>query len=189
MRKTALLTALAVSLAASSAWAMGGSYSGMGGMNAPSGSFDEYATALRLIHHEKYGDAIPHLQSALMEKPHDADILNYLGFTERMVGNYNYSMAYYQKALTEDPDHKGAHEYLGELYLDLKDLPNAQAQLAILQKLCNGDCDEVAALTRSIAAYQTASAAPVAAPAPTASATPAASSAPVQPAAPATPTQ
>lgn len=154
MRKS-VLAALAMAAFSTPVFAMGsgGSYGGFGGMGSNPAGFDEYSTALRLIHHEQYGDAIPHLQNALEQKPHDADILNYLGFTERMIGNYNYSMAYYQKALTEDPDHKGAHEYLGELYLDLKDLPNAQAQLAILQKLCDGDCDEVAALTKSIATY------------------------------------
>jgi len=160
MHKTGILAALAIAAIAAPALAMGsgGGYGGggFGGSGGGDASFDEYSTALRLIHHEKYGEAIPHLQSALADKPHSADILNYLGYTERMVGNYQYSMSYYQLALKEDPDHKGAHEYLGELYLNMKDLPSAQAQLAILQKLCDGDCDETDALTKSITAYEVA---------------------------------
>lgn len=196
MRNTGILAFLAITALTAPALAMGsgGGYGGgMGGMGGSSGSFDEYATAIRLIHHEKYGDAIPHLQSALADKPHSADILNYLGYTERMVGNYRYSLAYYQKALTEDPDHKGAHEYLGELYLNLHDLPSAQAQLATLQKLCDGSCDEVDALTKSIATYQAAF--PNGAPAATSDATPAAPAQPAttadsaQPATPAAPAQ
>ena len=185
MRKSGIV-ALAMAAFSAPAFAMGtggGGYGGFGGSTgaSPTG-FDEYSTALRLIHHEQYGDAIPHLQNALAQKPHDADVLNYLGFTERMVGNYQASMAYYQRALTEDPDHKGAHEYLGELYLDLKDLPNAQGQLAILQKLCDGSCDEVDALTKSIATYVAANP-PSAAPATSTNTdTPQAPTVPAQPA-------
>ena len=31
-------------------------------------------------------------------------------------------MMYYKKALTIDPEHRGAHEYIGELYLKLADI-------------------------------------------------------------------
>ena len=134
-----------------------GGYGG-GSMGGPrmmhNASFDEYSTALRLIHDEKYADAIPHLVSALQDKPHNADILNYLGYTERMVGNYQISLDAYQRALHEDPDHKGAHEYLGELYLDMRDLPSANAQLAELVRLCPDSCIERDTLTKAIAAYQ-----------------------------------
>jgi tetratricopeptide (TPR) repeat protein len=185
MRKSGIL-ALAMMAFSAPALAMGsgGGYGSFGGMGNNPTSSDEYSTALRLIHNEKYGDAIPHLQNALANKPHDADILNYLGFTERMIGNYNYSMAYYQQALKSDPDHKGAHEYLGELYLDLKDLPSAQGQLAILQKLCDGSCDEVDALTKSIAAYEAANS-PPAAPATLTNTPQAPAEPPAQPATPA----
>jgi tetratricopeptide (TPR) repeat protein len=186
MRKIGILAAALAFTSPAVAMGSGGGYGGgFSGGAGNSGSFDEYATAIRLIHHEKYGDAIPHLQSALTDKPHSADILNYLGYTERMVGNYNYSMAYYQQALKEDPDHKGAHEYLGELYLNLHDLPSAQAQLATLNQLCPSGCDEVVALTKSIATYQAAF--PNGAPAATSDATPATPAQPAAPAQPATP--
>ncbi len=152
------LTALTLLLPAAAAFAMGGmnGYGGMGmspGMMHTAG-FDDYATALRLIHEEKYADAIPHLQRALSDRPHSADVLNYLGYTERMVGNYTVSLEYYQRALQENPDHKGAHEYLGELYLDLKDLNSANQQLAELVRLCPDGCVERQTLTAAISAYQ-----------------------------------
>ena len=124
------------------------------GMMGHSTGFDDYAKALRLIRAEKYAEAIPKLQSALARKPHNADILNYLGFTERMVGNFPLSLNYYQLALKEDPDHKGAHEYLGELYLDMKNLNSANGQLAELVRLCPNDCVERDTLTKAITAYQ-----------------------------------
>lgn len=147
-------------------------------------SFDEYSTALRLINDQKYADAIPHLVRALADKPDNADILNYLGYTERMVGNYQISLDAYQRALHEDPDHKGAHEYLGELYLDLHDINSANAQLAELVRLCPDSCIERDTLTKAIAAYQANGATPNPAAA-TAQATPSATTAPATTSAPA----
>jgi tetratricopeptide (TPR) repeat protein len=141
----------------------------------------EYAQALRLIKHEHYSDAIPHLDAALQENPHDADILNYEGYTHRMVGDYTASLDYYNKALAIDPDHKGVHEYLGELYLQTHQPDKAQAELALLTKMCPSGCDEKDTLTESITKYQAANPAPAAA-TPAVAATPAAPAAPAAPA-------
>jgi predicted Zn-dependent protease len=149
---------------ASTTFAMGGMGGYGGGMpsNMPmtGNRLDDYSMAVRLIHQEKYSDAIPYLDRALANRPHNADILNYLGFTHRMVGEYSTSLGFYQQALKEDPDHKGAHEYLGELYLNLHDLASAQGQLAELTRLCPSGCDELDTLTKSIASYQAANPAP-----------------------------
>ena len=165
MRKTILLAATAVAALgiAVPAWSMGGSGGGMNMSNYGNNSgvqLDDYSKARKLIRREQYAEAIPYLQNALMDKPHSADILNYLGFTERMTGNYQYSLVYYQKALTEDPDHKGAHEYLGELYLMLKDVNSANAQLAELTRLCPSSCEELDVLTKKIADYMAANPTP-----------------------------
>jgi tetratricopeptide (TPR) repeat protein len=140
----------------------GGGYSG-GGMGGT--TISDYGIAVRLIKHEKYADAIPHLLIALADKPTDADILNYLGYTKRMTGDYPSSLDYYKRALASDPNHKGAHEYLGELYLQMNDLPSAQHELDTLATLCPSGCDERDTLARKIAAYVPASAAPSAPPA------------------------
>jgi tetratricopeptide (TPR) repeat protein len=162
-----LAASVAVSpLSASGGYGGGMPSGGMGGMNGGV-QLDDYSMALKLIRHEKYADAIPYLERTLAKRPHNADVLNYLGFTHRMVGDYQISLAYYQKALQEDPDHKGAHEYLGELYLNMHDLISAQGQLAELTRICPSDCDERDTLTKSIASYQAANP-PVATPAPAA---------------------
>jgi tetratricopeptide (TPR) repeat protein len=138
----------------------GGGYGGGGGMGNMGGmqamKLDDYSMALRLIHHEKYADAIPYLERALNDRPNNADVLNYLGYTHRMVGENQTSLLYYKKALAIDPDHKGAHEYMGELYLNMHDLTNANLQMAELVRLCPSDCDERDALTKAIADYQAA---------------------------------
>src|SRR5215471_11201009 len=171
MRKLVLCTVAAIAiLSAPQANAMGGGGGGGGGGgyggslgSGPSLSSDDYTVAMRLIKHKQYAEAIPHLQMVLADKPHDADILNYLGFTKRMVGDYDASLDYYTRALTVDPNHKGVHEYLGELYLQKNDLPSAQKELAMLATLCPSGCDERDALTKAIGDYKPA--APAATPA------------------------
>jgi len=160
MRKILLAATLFVALPAT-ALAMGGSSGGgYGGANAgggtftpPSGASSDYSIGLKLLKQEKYSDAIPHLLIALVDKPDDADILNYLGFAKRMVGDYPASLSYYKRALAQKPDHRGAHEYLGELYLDMHDPVSAQKELDTLASLCPSGCVERDTLTKSIAAY------------------------------------
>ncbi|MBL8710062.1 MAG: tetratricopeptide repeat protein [Rhodospirillaceae bacterium] len=114
---------------------------------------DEYKSAVALIKKEQYAKAIPLLEASLKKKGDYADALNQLGFANRKLGNWKLGMEYYLKALALEPDHLGANEYLGQLYLEQKDLANAEAQLAKLQAAC-GDCDEFEELEESIADYK-----------------------------------
>lgn len=176
MYKTVVAVALLVSSPCLAMGGGGGGSMGMGGMGGYGGgmrssaSFDDYSTAVRMIKHEKYADAIPYLNRALQERPSNADVLNYLGYTHRMLGDYSGSLDYYQRALTRDPDHKGAHEYLGELYLKLNQLANARTQLAELTRLCPDGCEEKDVLSSSISTYEMAATAPPAPPAQSAAA-------------------
>jgi len=133
----------------------GGGY-GSGGMNGGDPGFEAYSQALRLIKREQFAEAIPYLDTALKARPHSANILNYEGYAHRMIGDYNSSLDYYNRALAIDPDHKGVHEYLGELYLQTKQLDKAQNELTVLTKLCPDGCEEKDTLTASIAKYQAA---------------------------------
>jgi tetratricopeptide (TPR) repeat protein len=161
MKKTIFLAATAaLALAcASPLFAMGGGGGGGmggygGGMGGSMSNADDYSTAVRLIHREKYAEAVPYLNRALMDRPHSANVLNYLGYTHRMLGDYPGSLDFYQRALAIDPDHKGVHEYLGELYLMMHDTASANGQLAELTRLCPNDCEEKDVLTKAIADYQ-----------------------------------
>jgi len=130
--------------------------SGFGGGNATSAMFNDYAMALRFMHQGDYADAIPYLDHALIDRPHSADILTNLGYSHFMTDDPSAALADYQKALANDPDHKRAHEHLGELYLALHDTASAQGQLAELTRLCPSDCDEKDALSKAIADYDSA---------------------------------
>ena len=59
-------------------------------------------------------------------------------------------------ALKLDANHRSAHEYLGELYLDINQPENAEKQLAALKKACPffGSCEEYDDLKKAIDAYK-----------------------------------
>jgi lipoprotein NlpI len=63
------------------------------------------------------------------------------------------SLDYYQRALAIDPNHKGVHEYLGELYLQMHDMASAQKEQTTLASLCPSGCDERETLDKAVAAY------------------------------------
>jgi tetratricopeptide (TPR) repeat protein len=115
---------------------------------------NDFSKAEYLIKAERYDEAIPLLQNVVAKNGRDADAWNYLGFASRKLGKTTEALDYYQKALAIDPKHKGAHEYLGELYLLMKDPAKAQEQLTILKGLCTGGCNEVDDLEQAIADYK-----------------------------------
>ncbi len=80
-----------------------------------------------------------------------ADVYNLLGFTLRKTGDYPNALTYYKKALDYNSEHKGAHEYLGELYVETGQLAKAREHLAILARLCPSGCEEREDLEKAIA--------------------------------------
>jgi Flp pilus assembly protein TadD len=88
---------------------------------------------------------------AIAEDHQQADVYNLLGYTLRKTGDFRTSLTYYTKALELQPDHKGAREYLGELYVETGKMDKAEEQLASLQKLCPSGCEELDDLQKAIA--------------------------------------
>jgi tetratricopeptide (TPR) repeat protein len=75
-----------------------------------------------------------------------------LGYSYRKLGTFDKSMEHYQKALKIDSSHRSAHEYLGELYLDMNQPANAEKQLQELKRACPffGRCEEYDDLKEAI---------------------------------------
>jgi tetratricopeptide (TPR) repeat protein len=111
----------------------------------------------KAIDAKDYKSAVGHLTKAVQELPNDADAHNMLGYSYRKTGNFDKSMEHYQRALKLDTNHRSAHEYLGELYLDLNQMGNAEKQLAALKKACPllGKCEEYDDLKKAIDNYKT----------------------------------
>jgi tetratricopeptide (TPR) repeat protein len=96
---------------------------------------------------------MPILEKVLAKNSRNADALNLMGYCSRKLGDFDEALEYYQKALAIDADHVGANEYLGELYLQMKDLPKAEERLKVLTEACNG-CEEQEELEQAIADYK-----------------------------------
>ena len=153
--KTFLLILMMVSLALT-AWAAGG-----GGGGGDSGEENDsskplaYRHAVKAIKAQDYKGAIEILTQYVAEHGDDADGFNYLGFSYRKVGDYDNALKYYGRALELDPKHRGAHEYLGEAYLELNRLEDAKKELAALDKLCWLPCQEYSLLKTAVEKYET----------------------------------
>jgi Flp pilus assembly protein TadD len=80
-----------------------------------------------------------------------ADVYSLMGFSLRKTGDYPTALTFYKKALDFDANHKGAREYLGELYVETGDLSKAREQLAVLTKLCPQGCEEREDLEKALA--------------------------------------
>ena len=86
--------------------------------------------------------------------PQNADAQNLLGYSWRKSGNLDLAFKYYNEALRINPEHKGAHEYIGEAYLMVNNLPKAEEHLARLDKLCFFSCAEYAELKKAVEQYK-----------------------------------
>jgi len=95
--------------------------------------------------------AIADLNELVDKGTQHADVYNLLGFSLRNSGDVNGAQTFYRKALEFDPDHKGALEYQGELYVMLRDFAKARENVARLMKLCPQGCEELEDLQKAIA--------------------------------------
>lgn len=113
-----------------------------------------YAEAVGLINQERYVEAFASLQRAEAAVGPHPDVLNYMGFTSRKLGDFDAALRYYSAALAIEPNHLGATEYLGELYVQMGQLDRARSQLAQLDQLCAYGCPQREELARWIDAAE-----------------------------------
>ena len=103
-----------------------------------------------------WSEAQATLRQALARNPDNADYHNLYAYSIRKGTNPDMSLVFkhYNEALRIDPDHRGAHEYLGEAYLMVGNLAKAKEHLSVLDKLCFFPCDEYSDLKKAIADYE-----------------------------------
>ena len=86
-----------------------------------------------------YAQAFNKLEKAYKSDKKNPDILNYMGFTSRKVGNFEQAEKFYLKGLSIKPNHNGINEYLGELYVQTNRMDKARERLNVLK---NCKCEE-----------------------------------------------
>jgi len=151
IRCTALAATMIAALAAGPAYAAGGDNDDG---DRSSWVNPDYTAAVAKIEAGDYEAAIPLLESVAGSDPDNADAYNYLGYANRKLKRYAVALDHYQRALTLDTSHRGAHEYIGELYLETGDLEKAEEHLAALDRICFFGCDEYDELKELVEAYK-----------------------------------
>ena len=66
----------------------------------------------------------------MLQTHQHADVYNLMGFSLRKTGDHKQAYTFYRKALDFDPEHKGALEYLGELYVETGQIDKASENVA-----------------------------------------------------------
>ena len=96
------------------------------------------------------------LSTALARDANNPDYHNLYAYSIRKGSNPDMNLVFkhYNEALRLDPKHRGAHEYIGEAYLMVGNLPKAKEHLSSLDKLCFFPCSEFSDLKKSIASYE-----------------------------------
>jgi tetratricopeptide (TPR) repeat protein len=146
---------LAVAIVWPSAHAAGGGGgAGGSGGRSTSNADPDFNDAVSAIKAQNFEQAIPLLVRYVARAPDDANGENWLAYAYRKSGLMEPAFEHYAKALKIDPNHLGAHEYVGEAYLMVGNLAKAEEHLKILDKLCFLPCEEYTDLKTAVAAYR-----------------------------------
>ena len=115
----------------------------------------DFDAGKKAIEGRNWAGAIDAFGKVAVREPGNADVQNYLGFAHRSAGRTDAAFKHYRRALELNPRHRGAHEYIGELYLQTHNVAKAEEHLATLDRLCLLPCQEYNDLKTRIAAYKT----------------------------------
>ena len=154
MQRNATILALALLAGSSAAWAAGGGGEGTAAKETPADPV--IVSAKAAIEQQDWSAAQAGLKQALADSPANADYHNLYAYSVRKAPNPDMALvfAHYREALRLNPKHRGAHEYIGEAYLQVGDLPKAREHLATLDRLCFFGCEEYIDLKKAVANYE-----------------------------------
>ena len=105
-----------------------------------------YVQAVSLINEHRYPEALAALSQAQKAFGPHPDVLTYIGYTYRKMGQLDRAESYYRQALSIAPGHRGATEYYGELKVERGDMAGARRMLASLDQQCAFGCAEAETL-------------------------------------------
>ena len=118
---------------------------------SPSAATPDYASAQAAVKAGRYSDAMAILAALAQTDANNPDVWNLLGYSSRKLGDRNKAALYYQYALQLNPQHVGALEYQGELFVETGALEMARVNLARLESICGAGCEEYRDLAKAIA--------------------------------------
>jgi Flp pilus assembly protein TadD len=131
-------------------------HANLGGDSSAESTHPDWVEGKKAVEAQDWKRAAEHLSRAAAAEPKNADIHNWLGFANRKLGNMDAAFAAYKEALKLDPQHRNAHEYIGEAYLMVNEVAKAEQHLAELQKLCTPiPCEQYKELKRAVDEHKT----------------------------------
>ena len=113
-----------------------------------------FARAVTALEDGYYEEAVDALLVIVEEDPENADIFNQLGYANSQLQNYDQALTFYHRALDIDPEHAGAHSYIGKVYLEIGDLTMAEHHLGQLDLICLYGCEPFDSLKEAISLYR-----------------------------------
>lgn len=132
----------------------GGGGGGMDGTASLRNQDPDFQAGMAAVGRKDWSVVVDRMGAYVQRKPDDADAWNALGHAYRLTGRTETALDAYGKALKINPRHRGAHEYLGEAYLQMDDLARAEQELKVLDRLCLLPCEEYSDLKARIADYK-----------------------------------
>jgi Flp pilus assembly protein TadD len=118
----------------------------------PATAYDSnFVAAKKAIEAKEWDKALYRLKYV---KTEDAEVYNLTGYASRKLGKMDDAFRNYRIALQMNPNHRGAHEYVGEAYLMTNNPAMAEQHLAALERICGTGCEEYKDLAREIAEYK-----------------------------------
>lgn len=110
----------------------------------------DYVAGVAAIKAERWPDAIKALDRHVSRNHRDADGHNWLAYAYRKSGKLDAAFKHYKLALSFDPKHLGAHEYIGEAYVMAGQPQEARKHLERLAALCGTQCEQYRDLAEAI---------------------------------------
>ena len=156
MRINAWILAACLSALALPTWSAGGGGGGGGGAGGGEAAEadPDYVAGLAAASANDWPQVITRMRAVTQRDPNSANAWNELGHAYRKIGDMDNSFKHYERALQINPRHKGAHEYLGEAYLQIGKLEMAEQELKALDKICFITCEEYRDLKAQIERYK-----------------------------------
>jgi cytochrome c-type biogenesis protein CcmH/NrfG len=128
----------------------GASFAADTGPVAPAPVDKEMQAARAQIAKKDWTAAVATLEPYTKANAKSADGFNLLGYSYRNLKRYDESLVAYKQALTLDPKHRGAHEYIGIAYIHMGQPAKAREHLAALDKICTFSCEEYRDLKKAL---------------------------------------
>jgi tetratricopeptide (TPR) repeat protein len=121
-----------------------------GPTSRPDPMLDRYHAAAE---RQDWKSAAAAMNEALAADSRNADYHSLYAYALRRSGSGDMDVVFkhYNEALRLDPKHRGAHEYIGEAYLQVGNVDKAKEHLSALDKICFFGCSEYNDLKKAIA--------------------------------------